>query len=214
LSTPNPKLPEKDFLAADLFLENPVLTRDYPIFRVDKFRLLPKERMRKRLIIPVLLLSTAAVLTACSPKSSEELNSPDAFSRPSMPYVATEINPTTDNSIDAQQVSDLKEVSLHVMTYGMKRYDGRDSFAGFADYAKKEKYTVAKGNHVSISYADNSLTGHFLVRVWNPESPTHKDPASSYAFDPYAGDGFIVQPYATPKDLKTTIDLTDTMTSK
>lgn len=131
-----------------------------------------------------------------------------------MPYVATEINPTTDNSIDAQQVSDIKDVSLHVMTYGTKRYNGNDSFAGFAEYAKKEKYTVANGNHVSISYAVNSSTGHFLVRVWNPRSPAHKDPATSYAFDPYAGDGVIVQSYATPKDLTATVDLTEVMIGK
>lgn len=170
--------------------------------------------MRKGLIVAALMLSAATFLTACAPETPDQLASPDASSMPSMPYAATEINPATNNSVDAQQVSDIKELSLHVTTYGMKHYDGNDSFAGFADYAKKENYTVVTGNHASISYTDNSLNGHFLVRVWNPKSPTHKDPASSYAYDPYAGDGIIVEPYATPKDLKTTTDLTDVMAIK
>lgn len=142
------------------------------------------------------------------------MTSPDTFSMPSLPSATIESNPKTDNGIDAQQVSDLKNISSHVMRYGMQDHDGNDFFAGFADYAKKEKYTITKGNHVNISYADNGTSGHVLVRVWNPKSPAHKDPASSYAFDQYAGIGIIVHPYAIPEDLTTTVDLTDVMTSK
>lgn len=167
--------------------------------------------MRRILAISGSILSMAAVLTACAPESGDQLTSPDTYSMAAVPYVPTELNPKTDNSIDAQQVSDLNKISLAVMSYGMKRHNGNDSFAGFANHAEKEKYTVTQGNHVSISYAHNSSTGHFLVRIWNPESPTHKDPASAYAFDPYAGDGFIVQPYETPKDLTATTDLTELM---
>lgn len=167
--------------------------------------------MRRFLAISASILSMAAVLTACAPESGDQLTSPDTYSQPVVPPVTTELNPQTDNSIDAQQVSDLKNISLQVMNYAMKRHNGNDSFAEFTGHAAREKYTVAQGNHVSISYADNSSTGHFLVRVWNPESPTHKDPASAYAFDPYAGGGFIVQHYETPKDLTTTTDLTELM---
>jgi hypothetical protein len=82
-------------------------------------------------------------------------------------------------------------------------------FEGFAYYAAKQKFTLAKGTHASLSYAENGTSGHFLVRVWKPESPARKDPASAYTYDPYAGGGFAIDPYPTPEDLTTTVDLTE-----
>lgn len=172
--------------------------------------------MRKRLVISAMVLGAAAALAGCASESPEPLASPDIVTMTAGPQTTAEIDPKIDNDIDAQQVRDLTKVVGYVSNYEEKYYNDNDSvFDGFADYVKKENYMVAKGNHVSISYAHNSSTGHFLVRVWNPKSPAHKDSASSYGFDPNVEDGWlIVRPYATPKDLKTTVDLTDALSTK